>query len=480
MAVFAGPLRFNRYLVAVVAVLITGWGVVAAYQSYAIRSVRLCAVSDYAFRSQQPNWEHQMKVWFSELNRVFEPAGVRWEYVYRGDAYPERTEGSLNSRRALIEETLTCEADVIVAFSGQPDTSNASVSPFSRTVVVATNSSDSDAMIVTLLTRAMAHLFGVPTDTQTLISTATPQDGILSTASLDTIWSVRHYPFNQGIAALPGSWEGRIVEALTKELAATSPNPARDAHLIIARAFMGGRKYQEAIKYLRRAIGVDVSNASLRIELAVALNDNSQHDEAIQELRRASKIDSSDARPHAAIGAILLNTGGTTEAIDEFRMATSLDPHNAEYQFLLGRALLPQVGAVDEAAAAFRAALRLKSRRDVAGAALATIESAPQVMRETLQKLEADVRQQPVSSAAHLELGLALAQAANTARARSEIARSIQLDPRNGRAHAAMAQLQYMAGDYDGAESSLQSAESGGEHISSSFLSTFRQKLGRQ
>src|SRR5437899_8025717 len=83
----------------------------AVYGSYGVvsrlrsRTIRVCAVTDFAFRYQKPNYDHAIKVWFNEINRVFEPVGFRWDVTLGGDAYPERTEGNLPARRRMIDES---------------------------------------------------------------------------------------------------------------------------------------------------------------------------------------------------------------------------------------------------------------------------------------------------------------------------------------------------------------------------------------
>jgi Tfp pilus assembly protein PilF len=454
------------------------YGGFKAYRNAATRDIRICVVTDFSFRDQKPNWEYQLKLWFAEVNRIFEPAGVRWDLNYGGESYPEGTAGSLETRRAWIAETTTCRADVVMGFTGYRDSdANTSVSPFAHAGIIAATAKDSDAMVVTVIARALARLFAVPVTTNTLISIDAPQDGILDAASLKLIEGLRQYDFSSGIDALPGKWEGRAAQILVSALAGKVQTPAAEAHRTLGRAFVGALKHPQAIAQFREAVRADPRDALLRFELALELNADAQHDAAISELRQAARLDPEDGRPHAALGAILVNLQRPAEAIDELRTAVRLDPRNPDYQTLLGNALAPQVGGAHEAAKAFEAALRARPRDEAAIIGLAQVSAVPQATRDLVAEREANVRQNPSSSAAHLQLGIALARAVENEAARKELLRSVELDPRNGQAHLAVAQMDYMAGEFAKAETELKAARAAGAEPSLEFIDLLGRKL---
>jgi Flp pilus assembly protein TadD len=461
------------------AAVLVGAAALSAYwirRQFAVRPISVCAVTDFGFRSQTADWQYRVREWFSSANRVFEPAAVRWELSIGGDAYAERTDGTLDSRRLVMDAEAQCKADVVVGFTGQPDeNSSTSSTPFAHSILVATSPGDSDALVITRLSRGLAQLFAAPASTGSLLNAGSPQDGILEARSIRLIKALRQYDFARGIAGLSSRWQARAAAALSDALAG-SPGAEAKVHQTLAEAFAFYFRHADAVAQLRQAVAASPRDVALRVEFAVELNKDARHGDAIAELREAARLDPEDARPHAAMAAIFLNIRRPTDAIQELRVATRLDPGNPTYQSLLGQTLAAEVGGVEDAAAAFRAVLHALPHDPVANQAMAEIDSAPEIMLPEVARLRAAVQRAPDSSDAHLELGLAYARAANTRGARAEIEKSLQLNPRNGQARLAMAQMQYMAGNLAAARAEVAAAAAAGVKASSTFL----EALGRE
>jgi Flp pilus assembly protein TadD len=316
------------------------------------RTIRLCAVADSTFRDQKDDWERRVTRWFSEVNRIFQPAGVRWDLALGGDAYPKRTPGDLLQRRKIVEEINTCPADVVLGFTGQADdNANSSVAPFGHVALVAIAADTSDTLAARVTARTLATLFGVKVATQ-----PTGTDG-LDPAAMALIRTLSRYEFARGVAKLQGPWERTAMNALELYLAGKDRNPSAQAHRLLGEAFADGQRHASAIVHFRDALGTNPNDASLKYELGVELEADEQTKDAIQVFRDASRLDPNDPRPHAAIGGIFLKSKRLPEALEEWRAAAKLDPQNPRYQAVVAGAEAAQATRGDEAEAAYRLAL---------------------------------------------------------------------------------------------------------------------------
>lgn len=468
---------FAIRLICLVLVVGAGYGARLWITSARTRNIRVCVVSDFPFRDQRPNWKEKIGEWFSEVNRIFAPAKVHWDAYDGGEAYAMTVEGRLSERRNLVSENNTCKADIVLGLSGTPDReTNSSIVPFDHIGLIAVTAADSDAMAVTVLARGLAKFFGVSLGTQAIILADGSDGGVLDGNQLAAVGRLKNYDFARGIGALQGRWEGRALSALETAFAGAQPSPPVQAQRVLARAFSGVHMRPQAIAHFRDALRGAPREASLHFELAMELLADSQPDEARAELRQASGLDPGDARPYAALGAILLNERRTDDAIDALRAATRLNPNNAGYASALGRALSMQVGRLDEAAAAFEAALRLKSNESGDAADLAEIASDLEQARALVRAEEARVREHPSSAEAHIRLGLAQAAAADRAGARKSLERAMELDPRNGAAHLAMARLEYLEGRYPQAGAELEIARADGVQPRQDFVDAVKRR----
>jgi Flp pilus assembly protein TadD len=248
---------------------------------------------------------------------------------------------------------------------------------------------------------------------------------------------------------------------------------------VLARAFTDAFKHDQAILQLRQAVQAAPGNASLRMELALELQSDAQAEKALKELTEAVRLAPEDGRPHAMRAAILLNSQQIDEAVEELRIAVRLEPRNAAYESVLGRALASQIGRVNEAAAAFEAAARLKPGEDGALNEPGMVTSLRDGAQDATRALRADVQQNANSVDAHLRLGVALAATGDLDAAQTEFQRGIELEPKNGMAHLAMARLHYLRGDYAAAGAEIESAKAFGAKPNSAFASVVQRKLGR-
>jgi Flp pilus assembly protein TadD len=444
-----------------------------------IRTLQVCVLSDAQFRLQRPNWEYLLNLWFAEMNRVYSPAGVQWELVMGGDAYPPDVEGDLPARRTWMEETASCKADVLLGMSGQAHSGpRSSASPFGHSAMVAMAATDTDALAITRLATTLSVLFGASSPTQGIAVMATESE-VLDASSIALIGAMRHYDFSRGIAALPGAWDKKAVNALTEAHRSQETDGVAPAHRVVARAYSASRRYDDAVAHFRAAAKAAPRDVNARMELAIELLRASDPDQAIAELKAAAALDPNDARPRAALGAIHLNASRIEEALDELRAATRLDPENVEYQVALGRAASHQMGRVTEAAAAFEAALRLKANDPAAATGLSMVGRFQTSARDVVRTIGEEVRRTPNSSDAHMRLGMAHAAAGDMESAGKELQRSIELDPQNGMAHLALARWRYLRNEFAAAGDSVARAEALGAKPRPVFQRALERKLGK-
>lgn len=97
-----------------------------------------------------------------------------------------------------------------------------------------------------------------------------------------------------------------------------------------------------AIKYFKRALGLEPENAEVRHNLAMAYLKTGQSEEAITELRRILLLapDHIEARNNLAV--IELAAGETGSALEHFNLSLEQDPANAKALYYKGVTLLQQ------------------------------------------------------------------------------------------------------------------------------------------
>lgn len=471
--------QIGGYLIVVAAILgAAAFGALRIYSHVKPRTISVCAVTDVSFRLQRADWDHRIKTWFAEANRAFEASGVQWTVATGGDAYSEETEGNLKQRRYLIEESSPCAADVIVGFSGAPDPNvRSSSSPFGHVALIGIRETDLDAIAAGALASVLANLFAVPVNTEALIDTASPQGELLDSGATDLIRDLRSYDFARGTAALDGDWETRALQALERTLKQRSEQrPTVEAHRILARAFEGGRRYQQAAAQLQAAVRGAPRDVALRIEYALALKGDSSMDAAVGQMKEAAAIEPENAAPHALLGAFYRDQLRTYQAIEEFRIATRLDPTRPLYFTALSDVLSRQLGHTAEAKQALQTALRLNAQDRRTLHRRQALHLTAEILESRVNTARAAARANPNSIESRLELAYAEAQAGHSDDALASMSKVLAADPGNSKAHLAVARLHFDREEYAAASAALQAAEQHGAEIPNQFASAVRAK----
>jgi spermidine synthase len=142
-------------------------------------------------------------------------------------------------------------------------------------------------------------------------------------------------------------WEGR----LNSEYAEINQSRGKN--------MLHKKKYEEAIKYFKRAIELNPDNAEAHYNLGNALQIKGNTSEAISHYKKAIELKFESAQAHYNLGIALLTKGNTSEAILSYKKAIKLKPDYPEAHNNLGNALLKK-GNTREAIFSFKKAIEIK------------------------------------------------------------------------------------------------------------------------
>lgn len=149
----------------------------------------------------------------------------------------------------------------------------------------------------------------------------------------------------------------RRAEALLQQACRQAPaHPEPLRYLAILQ--LHTRRAPQAIDTLQRALHIAPDDALLHADLGTARSACGQSDAALDSWRRACELDPRQPTPWFNLGRNLQQRGDTEAAIEALERACTLAPELLPATVLLGDALA-HAGRFDEAAARYRAALRL-------------------------------------------------------------------------------------------------------------------------
>ena len=137
-----------------------------------------------------------------------------------------------------------------------------------------------------------------------------------------------------------------------------------------------------AERELRRAIQLNPSLATARLNYAAYLSTQGRQDEAVQEIRRAVELNPLSARTHANGTGQLMSAGRLDEAIELARKGLELEPNNGFVLALQGVAYTEK-GRFQEAVSNLQKAARLDKSPTIL--ALAPMSTPSQVTRARLK-----------------------------------------------------------------------------------------------
>lgn len=164
----------------------------------------------------------------------------------------------------------------------------------------------------------------------------------------------------------------------------------------IGREFVQDQDYQAAEEPLRRAVELDPTDVGLRIELALALWENSLPSEAEHHAREAVAMAPSSGAPHRILGALLLWRGDYLEAAMSLDRAASHSEPGVGLLLDLGRAwegaALDTAGSPEEEARLRRAEAAYREAITLAPERLEAVYGLAQVLRRLGREEEASAQ----------------------------------------------------------------------------------------
>ena len=418
------------------------------------RAIRVVVVSDFGFRERR-NWDKVLTQRFAAVNRLFEGTGVQWQVLNAEHLDPAANAGDLDTRRLELERQEATAADVVVSFTGQGEGDRlGAVVPFTHAAIVVDFPQQNEEQNTLILAHDLAVLFGAaiePAGSETVMAVP-PRNAAWPRGTAELIHKLRGYDFAGGIGSLKDRWERKAVDALAEAYTHPSPKPLAHAHITLALALDAEKHAAEGVPEAREAVKADPQSIDARQALAHALMDDSQVEAATRELREAVRLFPKNAALHGFLGILLGNQSATEEAIAELSTAERLDPKNANYPVAMGSLMVSQTGQVEEAVAEFQKANQLDPRLAAAQYWLHRMNDLNQQAMADLEVDRRKVREAPQDPGVHYALGVDEARLGHHEQARAEFQKTVELDPRNGRAWSDLAAMEYYGNDYESAK----------------------------
>lgn len=132
--------------------------------------------------------------------------------------------------------------------------------------------------------------------------------------------------------------------------------PAQALHLL-GLVSQRGKRFEQAIEYLLKAVEADPANSLLHRDLGGVYAEAGEHSRASASYEAALALRPADPSLHKALARAFLNTKQLEKAEQQFRRALSLDPGSAGLQSDLGKTLI-DLGRLEEAEQLLRGALQ--------------------------------------------------------------------------------------------------------------------------
>lgn len=173
----------------------------------------------------------------------------------------------------------------------------------------------------------------------------------------------------------------------------------------------------------------------------------------------------------------MLLPGNKEEAIEEFMTSLRLNPGNAPLYATMGNVLAAGMGHADAAIRAYEDALKLLPGMATAQRGLARAVAAQAQARKDVATLRQQLARNPDLPGANYDLGVVETAAGNFEGATRAFTKAAQLRPEFGPAHASLALLWFLRGDYKAARAEVQSARTAGTFPDTPFIEALARKM---
>ena len=194
-----------------------------------------------------------------------------------------------------------------------------------------------------------------------------------------------------------------------------------------ADAALDQNRLEQAIKFYKRAIGVDENRAYAHNNLGLALNEKGDIEEAIAAYQKACQLDPSWSDPQFNLGLALRAKGDLVGAIAAYRTAVRLDNQFSPNYNNLGNALA-DMGDFVGAMGAFREAVRLNSEYAAPHYNLGNIKAYQGDTAGAIESFQQAVQLNPEWPAPRFNLGIALQLAGRKTQALASLRAYIKLE----------------------------------------------------
>lgn len=445
-----GPRLWIGVAALAMAAAAAGWWLAARPRTLTVR-----IFPDYAYR-QRPEWEPLLASRMAQVARIYSSqTGVRWKLAGIETEDPiNGASASMDARRASLAANRSYQADLLLIVTGVHEGARTgSVSPFSHAALVVDFPDRSESRNVLTTAHELAHLFGVANEAGAGLMAPEPAGSRFSRRASTLIDSVRGYPFREGVSAIGGSWEQRLVRALTAANQGLFPNPRSWSWQVLATSESLDGLYEPAVRHLREAARADPKSPAVRIQLAAALIRDTDPDAAIRTLRESLKLAPRNSQLHAMLAAVLARQD-REQALEEYQAAIRLAPPNPELYESLG-VLLHAGGRIDAAIAAFQEAARLDPQNSRVQSELAGAQEAKTQAIADAARLRTAAESARTDGNVYYRLGLAEARSGDYDAAARALNRAIELDPQSGPPHVSLAIVYYIRGAYANASAEI-------------------------
>lgn len=459
-----------KRILAAAAVLVTAAGGLWWWRVSQPRILTICLFPDNALR-QRPDWQATIEARVAAVSRLWErEAGIRWQIVKVEAEDPTAYVPGYENRRRELPKAALRTADLLISVTGvHEDDREGDVSPFAHAALLADFPDQPESENVRRMSRQLTLLFGVPA-----AAAATDGDGF-SPRVRRLVHRLRGYDFSIGAAALEAGWDGLATSALTEACQGLVPNPAAQAHRILAAAFEADGRNWAAVPHLRQALHLEPANVPTRMALAASLAEDSRVDEAIAVVRQGIARTPANSALHRQLGALLVKRDPVA-AQAEYRQALRLDPSDAKAYAGLGALLAGGNGLMDEAIRMFERALELDSELPQAQTGLVAALKWRTSMRAEIESLRKSAATGPPNGEAFYALGIAEMRAGDYESASGSLSRAAQLSPRDGKPHAMLAIVHLARNDVAGAWQEVAAARALGLEPEPSLLHALEKK----
>ena len=200
-----------------------------------------------------------------------------------------------------------------------------------------------------------------------------------------------------------------------------------------------GVNFKSSEAELRRALDLKPDSPNVLNALGCVYLEQNRLSEAAEAFREAISLKPGWTDPHFNYGRLLKKLGQDDSALAEFRKAVEVGPVNATARLYLAQELAnhgDKSGAEVQYRQSILLAPSLTAQRNLADILLETGRQ-----QEAVKLLQKVAKEYPFDGATHLRLGRALESEGKTREARQQYLSTLETDPANSEARAALRQL---------------------------------------